>query len=149
MSAKLREWTAANLDRIAELERVLFGPSAWSRASLAEEARADNRWYVVAETPDGNVIGYAGLWFGDEASQVMTVAVAPESQRQGVGRELMAALVDKSILLGAREMFLEVAVDNAPALALYRDFGFLPIAIRKRYYQPGYIDAFSMRLELY
>ncbi|MCL1800608.1 MAG: ribosomal protein S18-alanine N-acetyltransferase, partial [Promicromonosporaceae bacterium] len=149
MSAKLRKWTVADLGRIAELERLLFGPGAWSQASLAEEARADNRWYVVAEVPDGNVIGYAGLWFGDDATQVMTVAVAPESQRQGVGRKLLAALVDKSILLGAREMFLEVAVDNAPALALYRDFGFLPIAVRKRYYQPGNIDAFSMRLEVY
>ena len=41
---------------------------------------------------------------------------------------------------------LEVRADNEPAIALYRSFGFDRIAVRRRYYQPGDIDAHIMRL---
>ena len=154
-----------DLGRVAELEQQLFGLEAWNRESLAEELRAPNRWYQVAESvaPSGagpglgglaraapgvasSLVGYAGLWFAPDVTQVMTIGVAPEAQRRGIGAALLGVLIDKSILLGSEAMFLEVAVENSAALALYRGAGFYPIGIRKRYY--GNRDAFSMRLDL-
>ena len=45
-------------------------------------------------------------------------------------------------------MLLEVRVDNDPALALYQRFGFERMGLRKRYYQPEGIDAYTMSLDL-
>ena len=45
-------------------------------------------------------------------------------------------------------MLLEVRVDNEPALALYQRFGFERMGLRKRYYQPEGIDAYTMSLDL-
>jgi len=45
-------------------------------------------------------------------------------------------------------MLLEVRVDNVPALALYERFGFTRMGLRKRYYQPEGIDAYTMSLDL-
>ena len=45
-------------------------------------------------------------------------------------------------------MLLEVRVDNEPALALYAKYGFEQIGLRKRYYQPEDVDAYTMRLVL-
>jgi ribosomal-protein-alanine N-acetyltransferase len=155
---RLRPLRSADFDRVLELERILFGPSAWTYGMLADELAGLGRWYVVAELagPEAMrygagrrpVIGYAGLWFDGDVAQVMTIGVDPDHQRLGVGRELLRALVDRSRQLGASAVLLEVRVDNEPALALYRRFGFEQIGVRKRYYQPEDKDAYTMRLDL-
>ena len=45
-------------------------------------------------------------------------------------------------------VLLEVRVDNAPAIHLYESLGFEQLGMRRAYYQPGNIDAWTMRLEL-
>lgn len=152
---ELRAMVPADVPRVAELERHLFGPSAWTEAMLAGELHAPGRWYLAAVVrPEdvgadgGTVVGYAGLWFDGDISQVMTIGVAHAVQRQGVGTALLSALVERSRELGASAVLLEVAVDNAPAMALYERFGFEVLTRRRRYYQPEDVDAWTMRLEL-
>ena len=69
-------------------------------------------------------------------------------QRQGIAAALLQALVDEAKRQGASRMLLEVRVDNDPALALYQRFGFERMGLRKRYYQPEGIDAYTMSLDL-
>jgi ribosomal-protein-alanine N-acetyltransferase len=149
-SARLRALTPQDLPRVAELERELFGASAWSPAMLAEELGGPGRHYVAAVTSSGpaDLIGYAGLWFDGDDAQVMTIGVAGAHQGSGVGGQLMAALVDRARELGARSVLLEVRVDNEPALALYERFGFVRMGRRRGYYQPENADAWTMRLDL-
>ena len=149
----LRALAPGDVGQVAELERQLFGASAWSEAMLAGELHAPGRWYVAAvEGGDGGeggtVVGYAGLWFDGEVAQVMTIGVAPALQRQGLGSVLLEALLDRSRELGAGAVLLEVRVDNVAALALYERFGFTVLSRRRRYYQPEDVDAWTMRLEL-
>ncbi|MCF4122721.1 ribosomal protein S18-alanine N-acetyltransferase [Antribacter sp. KLBMP9083] len=156
---ELRPLRASDFDRVLELERLLFGRGAWTYGMLAEELAGLGRWYVVAtdagepgtgKTAAGPepVVGYAGLWFDGDVTQVMTIGVDPAYQRRGVGRTLLQALVDRSRQLGAEAVLLEVRVDNDPALTLYERFGFERLGVRKRYYQPENKDAYTMRLDL-
>jgi len=147
VSVTLRGLTDDDLDDLVAMEHELFGPGAWSRQSLAEEIVGPGRWYVGAES-EGALIGYAGLWFDGDDAQVMTVGTRPEAQGRGVGRLLLDALLDRARELRAGAMFLEVRVDNDPALALYRRAGFEQIGLRKRYYQPENVDAWTMRKDL-
>lgn len=142
-----RPLTAADLPRLAELERDLFSASAWTEGMLAEELEAPGRSYVGIDD-DGVLVGYAGLWFDGDVAQVMTLGVAPAAQRRGVGTALLAALLDQARDLGAAAVLLEVRVDNAAALALYERHGFVVLGRRRRYYQPEDVDAFTMRLAL-
>lgn len=154
MKVELRPLRAGDLPRVALLEIELFGRSAWSFAMLAEELGALGRWYVAAEevredrVGPGEVVGYAGLWFDGELSQIMTIGVATEAQHDGIGSRLLQALIDHSRTLGARGLLLEVAVTNTPAIAMYEKFGFARLGVRKRYYQPEDVDAWTMRLDL-
>ena len=50
--------------------------------------------------------------------------------------------------IGAERMLLEVRVDNSPALALYKNYGFEIMGLRKRYYQPENVDAYTMCVSL-
>lgn len=142
-----RRLTRADADAVVELERMLFGGSAWSRGMVLDELDGPGRWYVGVEQ-DGAVVAYAGSWFDGQVAQVMTLGVAPSAQRQGWGARLLEALIDHARDLGAEGVLLEVRVDNAPAIALYERFGFRTIGTRPRYYQPEDIDARTMHLPL-
>jgi [ribosomal protein S18]-alanine N-acetyltransferase len=151
---RLRPLRNADFDRVLALERQLFGRGAWTYGMLADELAGLGRWYIVAEPErldragDQPVVGYAGLWFDGDVTQVMTIGVDPECQRHGVGRQLLTALIERSRKLKAEAVLLEVRVDNVPAIEMYRDFGFEILGVRKRYYQPEDKDAYTMRLEL-
>lgn len=147
----LRPLRASDIDRIAILEGELFGPSAWSYAMISMELGAPGRWYVVAEYDSkvraggDKVMGYAGLWYDGDVAQVMTVGVSQQARRQGAGRLLMDALIERAQQLRANGLLLEVAVNNTAAITLYESFGFETISVRKRYYQPENLDAYVMR----
>ncbi|MET4225506.1 ribosomal protein S18-alanine N-acetyltransferase [Oerskovia enterophila] len=151
---KLRPLRAADLPRVVRLEQELFGSSAWTYGMLAEELGALGRWYVSAEpvrlyaAGPQELIGYAGLWFDGDVTQIMTIGVDPQYQHLGIGSVLLTALIDRSRQVGASAVLLEVRVDNDAALAMYGKFGFEQLGIRKRYYQPEDVDAYTMRLEL-
>lgn len=136
--------------RIAELEHELFGVGAWSRDAVGQELDAFARTYLLAvDDADHTVIhGYAGFWYDGDDAELMTIGVERDCQRQGVATRLLAALIDQARAQGARRMLLEVRVDNGPALRLYERHGFRRMGLRKRYYQPEGVDAYTMALDL-
>ena len=135
----------------AQLEGELFGRGAWNANMVREELDAPARTYlldVLGEAEQAVVRGYASFWYDGEDAELMTVGVGKVYQRQGIAAALLQALVDEAKRQGASRMLLEVRVDNDPALALYQRFGFERMGLRKRYYQPEGIDAYTMSLDL-
>jgi len=149
----LRDATLDDLDWIAEQEAAIFGSSAWSRDSIAADLQASDRrriWlrrYVVVES-DEERVGYAVFGFESDVFSLFNLAVVPEARRRSVGAFLLDRFFDEARSLRVREVGLEVAVDNAPALALYRSHGFEEVRVRRRYYQHGDRDAVVMRRRL-
>lgn len=75
-----------------------------------------------------------GQLAADEA-EILTLGVGKGSQRHGIGRRLVEALGRAAKRAEARRLFLEVAADNGPALALYNGLDFVEVGRRKGYYQ--------------
>jgi putative acetyltransferase len=106
---------------------------------------------LVAEQAE-QLVGLAGLHSLGSSPRVAHVRslgiwVLPEAQGQGVGRQLMDALIDYADnWLGVRRLELTVNVDNAPALALYKRCGFELEGTHKGYaLRDGqYVDCFSL-----
>lgn len=82
----------------------------------------------------------------DEA-EILTLAVAPEARRTGLGRALLDAACEAARAAGAVRLFLEVSATNQAARALYDAAGFQQIGRRRRYYADG-SDALTMSLTL-
>ena len=116
-------------------------PRPWSTAEFSD--LIGNRLNFLLIRPQGFLLGRV---VADEA-ELLTLAVAPEARRMGLGRALLAEFAHTSTARGAREAFLEVASDNAPAIALYASAGWQRAGTRRDYYAPG-IDAMVMRLEM-
>lgn len=138
------EWT--DLETLAALELELFADDAWSVESwwseLAERPRRD---YVVAVDEAGGILGYAGLDLAGDVADVMTIATAPSAQGRGIGRLLLDDLVARATRHGAEALLLEVRADNLRARDLYERNGFELLSTRRRYYQPGDVDALVLR----
>lgn len=64
-------------------------------------------------------------------TEILTFAVKPDFQKQGIGTFLLERLLEQSFL----PLFLEVAVDNQGAINLYRRQGFKIIGNRPNYYK--------------
>jgi ribosomal-protein-alanine N-acetyltransferase len=69
----------------------------------------------------------------DEA-ELLTLATAPSHQRQGLGARMLAQFHATAQSRGATRAFLEVAADNAPAIALYLGVGYAQDGLRPGYY---------------
>lgn len=148
LTVRALAWT--DIPRLARLETELFAQDAWSeQAWWAELAGRPRRDYVVVTPGPGadqdDVLGYAGLDLGGEVADIMTIAVAPAAQGTGLGSELLDLLSRRAREAGAAYLMLEVRDDNEPAKKLYARAGFETLTVRRRYYQPGDIDALVMR----
>jgi ribosomal-protein-alanine N-acetyltransferase len=76
-------------------------------------------------------------------TEILTFAVSPLAQKQGIGSKLLEQLCSKV----PHPLILEVAKTNTPAIGLYKKFGFQQIGERKDYYKINEtrIDALVMK----
>ena len=81
----------------------------------------------------------------DEA-EIITIGVHPDARRTGIGIALIGVMVADLKKQGVKHIFLEVAVDNAPARAMYEQLGFVQVGVRPKYYDG--IDAIVMRKDI-
>ena len=109
--------------------RCFTTPPPWSEAAFASFLTDPLAFLLV----EGDAAFLLGRAVAGEA-ELLTLAVAPESRRLGLGRKLLARFLYQARLRGAASAFLEVAEDNAPARALYTAQGFADVGRRPAYY---------------
>ena len=123
---------------------------AWAPGQLAQLLAGPGVFALIALDQAGEPAGYAlGRVAADEA-ELLSIALLPGRRRQGGGRLLLDALIERCTAAGAATLFLEVATDNTAALALYRGAGFGDAGLRKGYYKggPAAIDAIVRNRDL-
>jgi len=121
----LRDIRPSDLEALYALDQICFESGiAYSRGELKQILRSASGCGVLAEAA-GAVAGFAaGYVAARGAGHVVTLDVAPDFRRKGIGRALFSDLLARFERLGAREIRLEVEVDNKPAIAFYEAFGF-------------------------
>ena len=83
----------------------------------------------------GEPAGLVLLQQAADEAEILTIAVRPGFRRLGIARGLLADAIRAVATSGAARLLLEVASDNAPALALYAGAGFETVGCRTRYYR--------------
>jgi ribosomal-protein-alanine N-acetyltransferase len=146
MTVTFGSLTRADAARCAELESQLFdGDDPWPARAFVAELEAKHNHYVAARADD-KLIGYGGIArLGRKRPyeyEIHTVGVDAAYQGQGLGRQLLTALLEYA---NGGTVFLEVRTDNGPAIALYESVGFVRVGLRRRYYRASGADAYTMR----
>jgi len=91
--------------------RGLKSPALFARIDDAADIPAAFAMGVVED-------GYVGIF---------EVLCAPNARRQGYGKRAVAHAMAWGFAQGAHTAYLQVALDNAPALPLYANLGFVPL----------------------
>jgi ribosomal-protein-alanine N-acetyltransferase len=125
-----RAWTAS------ELQRLIDGTCAFAlEAAPEDDSVSGPLGFIVVRAVAGE-------------AEILTLAVHPSARRRGLGRCLVQAAAVAAVGLGAEAFWLEVAVDNAAAIALYAATGFEIAGRRPGYYarkNAERVDALVMR----
>jgi D-alanine-D-alanine ligase-like ATP-grasp enzyme/GNAT superfamily N-acetyltransferase len=117
--------------------------------AVADELAADRRargpasdyYFLLADTAE-TLAGYAcyGPIAGTaEAWDLYWIVVHPDAQGRGIGRSLVAAVLDDMLRLGGRRLYAETAGKPlyAPTRAFYAAAGFTLQAVVPDFYAPG------------
>lgn len=143
----IRPMNAADVPAVAAVERASYA-FPWSEGIFRDCLRVGYHCRVVEVA--GLVIGHGILSLGAGEAHVLNVCVRAEFRCRGVGRRLLAAMLDAARAAGMAEAFLEVRPTNLSAIRLYLSMGFRQVGVRRGYYQAvdGREDAAVLRLEL-
>jgi [ribosomal protein S18]-alanine N-acetyltransferase len=149
MSHRLEEISSSMADTVALLHSVCFPEDPWDPSAIAQILDMGGffgRIACIAGTP----AGFALALDLHKESELLSLGVLPEQRRAGVGSALLDSLCVEARLRSAESIFLEVAIDNIAALALYRGRGFIPVGRRGNYYRRrgNSADALVLRLAL-
>lgn len=114
----------AGIDR---LWRIVFPDDpARNRAEQAIPAKLalDDGLLLVAEKADGQVAGTIMAGWDGHRGWLYAVAVDPQVQRQGVGRMLVGAALDRLAARGCGKVNLQIRAGNTEVVAFYERLGF-------------------------
>ena len=131
-----------HLREVAELEALCFG-DPWSEDALKILTQAGG-FGMAAITEDGRAVGYGGMLTVLDEGQITNIAVHPDFRRQGMGREILSAMIVHAQSLGVTRLSLEVRSSNVGAQTLYLQQGFEIAGTRKHFYSHPTEDGLVM-----
>lgn len=91
-------------------------------------------------------VAYGELWLeaNEDEVELARLIVAPTMRGRGVGRQLVASLLEKATLTGLRAVILRVTPGNTAALHCYRAAGFRELdTSRNAEWNTGHLAAYT------
>jgi ribosomal-protein-alanine N-acetyltransferase len=133
--------TAADLDAVLAIEQASFN-NPTTREWYETELRRPEVCFVYAiRTADSPVAGFCAFWRVIDQIHINNLAIHPHYRRRGLGRVLLARVLEEAAALGAPDATLEVRRSNVAARRLYEQAGFALAGVRTAYYTNPIEDA--------
>ena len=155
----IREFTEEDLEGVVEINMACL-PEHYPNFFYLSLHEDFSQSFLVAEDSKGIIQGYImcraesgfssfGLLKGmARKGHVISIAVRPESRKNGVGKRLMeGAMTALRDFLGCDECYLEVRTSNKEAVSFYKGLSFAVLRKNSKYYQDGE-SAFTMGIKL-
>lgn len=123
------------LDELENLHKLCFPHKPWTAQDFADLKKSG---CDIIASQNGFIV-YRVVC--DEA-EIITIGVNPDARRTGIANAMLGIVFGDLKKRVVKHIFLEVAVDNKPAIALYEQNGFVRVGVRPKYYDG--IDAIMM-----
>lgn len=138
---EFRVLTEDDLDSVLELEKESFS-TPWTREQYSLLLKA-GVCRLFGASNGLEVLAYACVSMSRAVGEleIYNIAVRPDKRRQGLGKELLAAVINAAGGLGINRAVLEVREGNVAAIALYEALEFRPVGKRRNYYTEPDEDA--------
>ena len=124
------------------------------RDLIRQRHDADNACWLVAVTPDGQLIGQANISGGPRAGKRtvgLAIALAPEWRNRGIGTAMIRQLIDYCRQSPAiHRLELGVYTNNPRAIHVYEKLGFEHEGVDREAFwkanEGGYLDSYRMAI---
>ncbi len=128
---KIRRADENDVSRLMSLAEEFMHEAAKDeeRSSFLESALKDSDYELWIAEVYGEIIGFIDLWtihdfcHGGKLSYIQNLYVAPKYRRMGVGGRLLQKIIERAKEMGALEIHVVTAFDNAQAIRLYKKHG--------------------------
>jgi len=142
----IRNLEAADIETLLALDTAT-NPHPWNRNQWQDSLT--NHLCLGIESHD-TLQGVAITMQLPDEAELLLIAIQPEMQGKGLGRDLLAKLSIQLREQGKQRLFLEVRASNLVAQRCYLASGFTEIGRRKQYYpsENGREDALLYALNL-
>jgi ribosomal-protein-alanine N-acetyltransferase len=143
----IRPMRDTDVPEVVAIERASY-QFPWSEGIFRDCLRVGYTCRVA--TLARQVAGYAVMSAGAGEAHILNLCVGEAFRCRGLGRRLLALMIERAAAAGMKEAFLEVRPSNAAAIRLYVSQGFEQVGVRRGYYQAvgGREDAAVLRLGL-
>ena len=105
----------------------------WSEGNISDSIDKGQCCQIL-RSPSGALLGYYIAMPGAGEVHLLNITVPLAVQRQGWARVMLDDLHDWAREQKAQWVWLEVRVSNTRAIAIYEQYGFRRIGVRKAYY---------------
>jgi len=142
----------ATLKEVSEIARMSGAiiehglPQAWTARRVHAHIRHRECTVLVAKVPQ-RLAGFAIMEFGNTTAHLNLLAVHPQLQRRGIGRQLMTWLHESAVTAGTFLVNLELRAENIQARRFYSSMGYEECGYVPRYYN-NIEDAVRMSRDL-
>ena len=149
---RIRESGLADFDQLWRIDQQCFSSGiAYSREELAQYMKIRGAFTLAGELQDGTPARIVGFVLATVdrrgAGRIITIDVLEEARRHGLGSQLLEAAEARLGQQGCTRVLLEVAVDNAAAIAFYKRHQYAVLKTLPRYYLDT-LDALLMEKKL-
>jgi len=158
----IRDYKAADFDRLWQIDQLCFPEGiAYTQMDLTGFIMRRNAITLVAEAQPVNseehgkhndvpssqasIVGFVVAHpIRGKTGRILTLDIVPEARRFGLASRLMQECERRLRACGCTEACLETAVNNEPALRLYRKLGYEVLRTLPEYYPSHSLDAYLM-----
>ena len=149
---RIRESRPEEFDQLWRIDQQCFTSGiAYSREELAQYMSIPGAFGLVGEKAGKATGGIAGFVLAvrdrHSTGHIITIDVLGKARRRGLGSQLLEAAEAHLREEGCARVLLEVAVDNAAAIAFYKHHHYAVLRTLPRYYL-GTLDALLMEKKL-
>jgi len=138
----IREFRKEDLFSVATIEGLVFGDLGYAPLSFLDFDKELDVFFVAVL--EEKIFGYIlASKISRKQGKVVSVAVHPNYQSQGVGMLLMRSVIKRYSKEEVNCLMLEVRRSNVRAIKFYKKMGFEKIERLSNYYDDGE-DAFLM-----
>ena len=146
INMKIELLTKKDAPCVAKIEQECFS-TPFKESDILEYL--DNPiWHFYVAKDEKEVLGYISFTVILDECQIVNVATSPAYRKMGVGKALIGKMLGYAKENGISKVFLEVRESNAPAIGLYKSFGFYAAGISKNHYSQPSENALLMNLEI-
>jgi len=134
----------ADIPAVLRVQTASAEAPQWDEARYREMLEAQEGWprraLFIAED-QGRIAGFIVVASVLDDAEIESIAVAPDSRRQGFGQQLCQAALGWACAQGASQLRLEVRAGNEVARTVYSRLGFEINGLRRAYYSDPIEDA--------